>query len=675
MTAHWPHKALSICLLLAAFCLSPLTPTAAQSELSIEQTQTEISHQPWIRIGRGEVKSLSWRPGSDVIAVGSSMGIGFHNPDLDLITFIDSYHRTDAVVWSNSGNQLAITWLKGEADSLGYSWHVSIWDVNTQSFITELETSSEWAFISSVHWCPNEDFVVGLEDHEPVIWNTDTGEILLKLSSSGSIRSIICFDDHSVKVITNDCHILTYSGDEQEPSADISFLQEECHLSDPLQDTYRWDSLAQNVIFVGSDHTLRVIDSITGMVVAQLTGHSDDILAVLWAMDDSAIISTSSDGSMRLWHAETGQLLQILMQNLSPIIALALESNDQRFISFNEENILQLWDLNAAELQAEYHEYIATSDMRWSTDSRHMLTHTWRSNQNQIWDTRSGALIRTVNAPFVNDEPLAYLPYSSDLPAWNSRGDQFSALIGGAVEIFDAGTNTPKFRFEISGITFRHAAWNPAGTILATWGWDDENSENPQRGLWFWDTATGLPIKPEQRPQMYFTSFTWSPDGSRIAFLPQRADYDGVTVIDIASRQHVLTLDLHLTEIISASIDDPLFWTPDEAEIMGGYTDAFGGVLFWNALTGEQVYQHTTGGLSILHPNGRFFLTPATNLEKSFITAWDRQTDRLVMRYEHPLDNSVFPIVWNSTGTAFASQTVEGVIFVFPTPSITAETD
>jgi hypothetical protein len=34
MTVHWPHQALSICLLLATLCLSPFTPTSAQSELA-----------------------------------------------------------------------------------------------------------------------------------------------------------------------------------------------------------------------------------------------------------------------------------------------------------------------------------------------------------------------------------------------------------------------------------------------------------------------------------------------------------------------------------------------------------------------------------------------------------------------------------------------------------------
>lgn len=667
MTAHWPQQAISICLLLATLCLSPLAPTAAQSETAAEENLISSPDQNWVRVGPGIVEDIAWRPHTNMISVASPMGVGLHDTNLQLVNFIPDYHNIDEIIWNTTGTKLLVNWT-GLTENGTYTSRAAIWDTAISDFTTMFSGTTERQVITSVDWCPDDNYVVGFQDGKPTIWNADTGAMSATLTIESSAEEIVCLANREIKVITEDCHLLTYRDGDKLPSIDILFSQSDCGL--PL---FAWDFAKQHFLFADADRVIHVVDSTTGQIITQLVGHTDYIYDFAWVLNDTAIISTSSDGTMRLWDALTGHLLHNLAQSELPITFVTVEPGGQRIATVERGSIVQVWDLEAIKVTAEYHAYGYVS-ARWSADGQHLVTPR-AGLRNQIWNANTGTLIRTVVGPFIHNEPLAYLPYSSNQPIWNASGTQLADLLdGGSVGIFNRSTVRPKFRLQIPGIMFRFAAWSPDGSILATWGWDENNPENAQRGLWFWDSITGLPIPVDERVQLYMTSFTWSPDGTRIAFVSRHPDYDRqVHIIDNAMKP-VLDIDMTEADPYGVTLDDPLFWSPDSRELMGGYTAAFGGVLFWDATTGEQVYQHTTGGGSVLSPDGRLFATSSGNFTRTHIIIWDRQTDRLFAEYKHPF-NTDWILRWSPDGTRLASQSSGGPTFIFQVRLTTAETN
>lgn len=648
------------------------------------QTNGRSEDPAFIKLGHGSVTSLSWNPQSDVIAVGSEEGISFHNADLEPLYFAPEYQPVEELSWNPTGDQLAVRWRDiHDTDGYVYRLREGIWDVGVQQFVTAIDSDQDTFSFLPFSWCPDQNNLVRLDGSQILLWNVSTGNISTSINTAEAIRAFTCVDDHSVKVITESCHILTYSPD-QTPASDVPFLQHACpdsayqliHTSRHFEyPTFQWDHSGQRFLYRGPDHTLGIIDSITGEVVSRLEGHTDDILTAVWMPDDHSIITTSVDGSMLLWDAATGQPLQTLVQNSSPITILAVDPTGQQLVTYNQESVLQVWDLPTVQVTAEYDEYLGWSEIRWGADGRHLLTHAHQSTRNQIWDAETGDLIRTVNAPFVNDEPLAYLPHSNNLPSWTAGGDQFAAFLDhGTVGIFDRDSDKPRFVLAISGIPIQSFAWNPEGTILATYAWGEHawesetNAQNPHRGIWLWDGLTGDSLGLLPGSQIDSLTFTWSPEGSRIVFTSHYTANSRLTIMNIASKKKEIEIDLPVT------VDPPLFWTPDGSEIMTGYTDQFGGVLFWYRATGKLMYQHTTGGLSVLNPNGRLFASPAGELYTSAFTVWDRQTDRLVARYEPPYGTD-FSITWSPSGDRFATQTLQGPVLIINTAPSTDRQD
>ena len=66
-----------------------------------------------------------------------------------------------------------------------------------------------------------------------------------------------------------------------------------------------------NTIAVGSTHRdILILDAITGSQTAVLTGHTDEVRALIFSSDGTSLVSGSCDKTIKLWDVQTGGVVK-----------------------------------------------------------------------------------------------------------------------------------------------------------------------------------------------------------------------------------------------------------------------------------------------------------------------------------------------------------------------------
>jgi WD40 repeat protein len=633
-------------------------------------------------LGHGRPTRVEWHPHENIIAVGGEFGVILHSDDFETITHINHDLTTLDMDWNTAGTALAIRHDRPIGAS-GPRSPISIWDAATQTFIMQLEQDDD-ALVKSIGWCPNDNYIVGEVNRQPVIWDAYTGQQLqqFEVSEPSDIRAddtVICIDQNTIMYLTETCHLLTFTPGIDTPTADVPVESGVCHFEND-SDPYRWTADGSRFTAEDFHHTIHIIDTATGESLVQLQGHTEDVWDLVWVMDETRIVSGGEDGTIRVWDAVTGEQLKLLDEANSSKIGLpiyhtfqilAAQPTTNRLASLRIDALLQVWDLSTNELLSEYQKYVTVlpETYYWSADGERLVTLN-RGLRTQVWDTRTGELLRFVNSPVINDEPLAYRAYSSAPVVWSPTGTQFALLPDrDSIEVYDYGSERPNYTLREGAIQFRGAAWNPDGTILAAIGEriDEQAADEPvvRRAraweLWLWDAATGDVITVhDDTPPRSNGAFTWSPDGSQIAL----RQIGTATIIDTWTGERLVE-----TEPINLPLQDPIMWVSDGTKIMGaGVGSTFAGIVFWDAMTGEtiEIIDDCCSPVS-LHPNGRFIAGRTTPTE---VVVQDWASGDIITRYLYPSLDPLYRPVWNPDGTSLAIASDFGPIYVFNDDSL-----
>lgn len=624
---------------------------------SISQAQ-ESRNDAFITLGQGKATALAWRPNSNMLFVGTHAGINIHNDQLELIEkFAEDWEILD-LSWNENGDRLLVVQKSIELNPVK---HIRIWDAVQEEFIVQLELSDPTASPFSVRWCPNNDYIAGYENGFTVLWDAQTGEQLSRFdvipasyTSDSERNSIICILDHTPVVITEECDLVRLSDDAKEVRHRLSLGSLDCE-----QAQYNWSHSAQEIALT-IEQDLYIFDVATGELISRANASGEAITDLVWTDQDQHIITSGTDGMIRQWNPRTGASEGILGHYSNWIQRLVLDSGRNRLVSLAGDNLVQLWDISTGSVLNEFVEYTNATSVDWSRDGERVVVRN-DNTRTQVWDADTGQLIRHVASPILYDEPLAYVPYSYDWSRssvfWNSMGTKFARLSPAAyVNVFEYGNQTPIYQLHIPGVRFSHFAWNSDGTLLAAYG-----EGNNQRGIWLWDINSGDLVRFLEGSDANYYSFTWSPDGSKIAF--QTHGVGGwVSVLDIVTGRPIFTV---LPEFWT---DDPIEWTYDGTEINVEFTSGAEGSYFWDALTGVQTQSNDELG-GVLQPNGPYIAIAliSKNRQDIEIRIWNRETNEVHNVFSYPYSVPTNPLLWSPNGDRIVFSTVQDLIFVFDT--------
>jgi WD40 repeat protein len=180
---------------------------------------------------------------------------------------------------------------------------VRIWDATTGAL--QREVRGHDGVIHDVAWSGDGARIASASaDGTASIWSAATGERLLTMKSDGGKPF------YDAQFIARGSRLVTTSGDNTARVWDVTTGRELLRRSDPQTlrtlDLDPTGQIAVSSTFKQSATMWRVD---TGATVAEIVGHSGDVMSSSWSADGRFVATSSSDGKTRIWNAANAQVV------------------------------------------------------------------------------------------------------------------------------------------------------------------------------------------------------------------------------------------------------------------------------------------------------------------------------------------------------------------------------
>jgi len=333
------------------------------------------------------------------------------------------------------------------------------------------------------------------------LWDAETGELQITLSGHKGSSWVTSFSSDGTRLFTT-------SNDETIKEWDLSPSKENIMLTGKVgSGPFSPDGL--NLALSRADGSLEIVDTLTGEVVKSWQAHSDWIEDLAWSPDGTRLAT----------------------------------SNGRTEWTFSEDTTTRVWDTSSGQLLKEIpgNEYGGFTMLAWSPDANRLVTSSFYTSTNLIWDTTSWNLLYTLPSPDANFA-LAYSPDGQKI-ATSSMTDLF---------IWDATTGEDVFT-QTLGHTAMGLAFSPDGKRLAA---------TQTTGSIFLFKITGDGAQQEQilsGGDQMVTSVAFSPDGALLA------------TGDISGKVRVWDLKTYQIRLVMAPFTDLVRWvafSPDSRRLV-----------------------------------------------------------------------------------------------------------
>ncbi len=256
------------------------------------------------------------------------------------------------------------------------------------------------------------------------------------------------------------------------------------------------------IVTASADGTARVWDAITGASLAELKGHTDNVLAAEFSRDGSRIVTASLDGTARVWDAVSGTSVAELKGHTDGVNSAALSPDGTRIVTASLEGTARVWDVLSGAIVAEFRSHKAGTGVRvsvaFSPDGTRVVSSvayhaTW------VWDAATGASVAE----------LEHRPRWNSLVAFSPDGTQIlAATDANTASLWDAKTGVVVLELRGHTDEVRSFAFSPNGKRIVTASWDTTAR--------IWDASTGASLAELEGHTEPILGVAFSPDSARI---------------------------------------------------------------------------------------------------------------------------------------------------------------
>ncbi|XP_078378424.1 NACHT domain- and WD repeat-containing protein 1-like [Oculina patagonica] len=257
----------------------------------------------------------------------------------------------------------------------------------------------------------------------------------------------------------------------------------------------------------------------------ELGGHSQSVLSTCFLKDNRTLFSGSADGAIRVWDSQTGELQAQLEFHQGPVTCVRRSPNGAVMASASADKTIRLWNFPASESSRALKGHEDRVTCIAFSKSGDKLLSTSKDNTLKLWDLNTGDNLKTLLAGH------KHYPVSC---AWSPLDDSVGASCGDNLELFLWDLKECSVRITLQGhkrddnpdfqdkdtleglrdLDYKSLVWSvcfsPDGKYLASAGVDSD--------VILWDVKTGVKICTFNLPNDASTvAFARTAHGTRLA--------------------------------------------------------------------------------------------------------------------------------------------------------------
>ena len=229
-----------------------------------------------------------------------------------------------------------------------------------------------------------------------------------------------------------------------------------------------------NVIAVGVESDVVLLDAITGTRTSALSGHTDMILSLAFSLDGALLVSRSNDKTVKLWDVQTGGVMKTFGDDSSAISSVSISPDCTTIASGTWDGAIRLWDVRTGKcrLIKTRHDGAVTAICFSPIDPRRLITSSMGTTLQQ-WDVDG----HRIGTSYREGAVILHIAYTPD-------GTRFVSCTGDVATVRDSESGAVVVKLIAPNYTsIRQSCFSPDGRLVACaadrtiYVWDITNPE------------------------------------------------------------------------------------------------------------------------------------------------------------------------------------------------------